>query len=149
MLRERPGHTLQPTALVNEAYLRLMSGNPKHWHDRIHFFASASVIMRRILVDYARQRRAAKRPGGKLRVELDEALATVSPKIEDLLVVDEALTRLSEWNPRQARLVEMVYFGGLKAEEAAEALGISARTANRDWAAVRAWLHSQLGRKSS
>jgi RNA polymerase sigma-70 factor, ECF subfamily len=148
MSRERAGHTLQPTALVNEAYLRLMGSCSKNWNDRVHFFASASIVMRRVIVDYARRRQAAKRPAGKLRTELDEALAAAKPRIEDLLIVDEALTRLAACNPRQARLVEMMYFGGLTEEEAATALGISLRTAKRDWTAARAWLHSELARKA-
>jgi RNA polymerase sigma factor (TIGR02999 family) len=148
MRRERADHTLQPTALINEAYIRLLGGDHKGWNDRVHFFANASVVMRRVIVDYARRHRAAKRPGGKWRVELDEALATVNPKMEDLLIIDEALVRLAELSPRQARLVEMMFFGGLTADEAAEALGISARTATRDWVAARAWLHSQLSKKS-
>lgn len=149
MRRERAGHTLQPTALINEAYIRLMGGDHKSWNDRVHFFANASVVMRRVIVDYARQYRAAKRPGGKRRVELTDVMATANPKIEDLLVIDEALTLLAELSPRQARLVEMIYFGGLTEEEASQALGISVRTAQREWAAARAWLHSRLTRKSS
>jgi RNA polymerase sigma factor (TIGR02999 family) len=148
MRRERAGHTLQPTALINEAYIRLMGGDHRNWNDRVHFLANASVVMRRVIVDYARQHRAGKRPGGKLRVELDEAVATVKPKIEDLLVIDEALRRLAELSPRQARLVEMMYFGGLTAQEASQVMGISLRTAEREWAAARAWLHQQLARKS-
>jgi RNA polymerase sigma-70 factor, ECF subfamily len=147
MSRERAGHTLQPTALINEAYDRLM-GSSKSWNDRVHFMASASTIMRRVLVDYARQRGAAKRPAANLRVELDDALASTKPKLDDLLIVDEALTRLAACSPRQARLVEMVYFGGLTEAEAAAALGISVRTAKRDWTTARAWLHSELARKA-
>jgi RNA polymerase sigma-70 factor, ECF subfamily len=151
MRHERLGHTLQPTALVNEAYIRLMKDKPgangPNFDGRTHFFASASVVMRRILVDYARQRRAAKRPAANLRVDLDERLSGAGPDLDRLLVIDEALSRLSEWNPRQARLVEIVYFGGLTAEEAAQELGISVRTAKRDWQAARAWLHAELARK--
>lgn len=144
MRRERPDHTLQPTALVNEAYLRLMGQDGQTWNDRTHFFATASVVMRRILVDHARQRAAAKRPGNKNRVDLDGILASTRPRTEEMLILDEALTRLAEWNPRQGRLVEMIYFGGLTEAEAAGVLGISLRTAKRDWSAARAWLHVQL-----
>jgi RNA polymerase sigma-70 factor (ECF subfamily) len=145
MNRERPDHTLQPTALVNEAYVRLLRDNPAEWQSRAHFFAAASIVMRRILVDHARSRAAAKRPGGKQRVELDEFMAAASPRIEQLLILDEALTRLADWDRRQARLVEMIYFGGLTESEAAAVMGISERTVKRDWRAARAWLQSQLG----
>jgi RNA polymerase sigma factor (TIGR02999 family) len=147
MRHERPDHTLQPTALVNEAYLRLMGRDARDWNDRAHFFATASIVMRRILVDHARQRAAAKRPGNKKRVEIDDAMAATRPRVDELLALDEALTRLAGWSPRQARLVEMIYFGGLTEEEAAGELGISLRTAKRDWTAARAWLQAQLGRK--
>lgn len=144
MRHERPDHTLQPTALVNEAYLRLMGAEAKTWNGRSHFFATASVVMRRILVDHARQRAAAKRPGGKQRVEIDDFLASTSPRTEEMLILDEALTQLAAMNARQAHLVEMIYFGGLTMEEAAGELEISVRTAKRDWSAARAWLHGQL-----
>jgi len=145
MRRERPDHTLQPTALVNEAYLRLLQPEDADWKDRAHFFAAASVVMRRILVDYARQRAAAKRPGGKARVEFDDVLASAQPRIEQVLILDQALTKLAAMDARQARLVEMKFFGGLTEQEAAEVLGVSERTAKRDWAVARAWLHTQLG----
>ena len=151
MRRERPDHTLQPTALVNEAYLRLMGQNAraKAWEGRNHFVASAAIAMRRVLVEHARQRGAAKRLGGKQKVELDEVLASAEPRIEELLILDQALTRLAGWNGRHARLVEMMFFGGLTVEEAAGVLGISARTAERDWKAARAWLQVQLGKRVS
>ena len=145
MARERPDHTLQPTALVHEAYLRLLHDRPAEWQGRAHFFAVASIVMRRILVDHARSRAAAKRPGGKQRVSLDEFMASANPRIEQLLILDEALTRLADWDRRQARLVEMIYFGGLTESEAAAVMGISERTVKRDWRAARAWLQSQLG----
>jgi RNA polymerase sigma factor (TIGR02999 family) len=144
MRRERPDHTLQPTALVHEAYLRLMRDCPSDWQSRAHFFAAASIVMRRILVDHARQRAAAKRPGGKQKVELDDLMASASPRIEQLLILDQALDRLAGWDRRQARLVEMLYFGGLTEHEAAEVLGVSVRTVKRDWSAARAWLQAQL-----
>jgi len=146
MRRERPGHTLQPTALVNETYLRLISDRAVDWKGRAHFFAIAATVMRRILVDYARQRAAGKRIGGRQRVDLDAFMAAASPRIEQLLILDQALTRLAEWGPRQARLVEMIYFGGLTEKEAAEALRISVRTVRRDWSASRAWLQNQLSK---
>jgi RNA polymerase sigma-70 factor, ECF subfamily len=144
MRRERPDHTLQPTALVHETYLRLMQGCAVDWQGRAHFYATASVVMRQILVDHARAHAAGKRPDGKRRVDLDGLLAAQSPRIEELLILDEALTRLAAMDARQARLVELLYFGGLTEEEAAETLGISVRTVKRDWASARAWLQSQL-----
>lgn len=147
MRRERPDHTLQPTALVHEAFLKLMQGQDIEWQSRAHFLAVASTVMRRILVDHARARRAEKRPGGKHQVDMAEGIAAENPRTEQVLILDEALTRLSEMDPRQGRLVELIYFGGLTEEEAAEALGISTRTVKRDWASARAWLHAQLRRR--
>ena len=149
MRKERSDHTLQPTALVHEAYLRLMQDHEVDWHDRAHFFAAASVIMRRILVDHARQKGAAKRSAGKQRVELQDFMAVEGPRIEQLLFLDEALTKLAQWDGRRARLVEMMYFGGLTEEESAAVLGISVRTVNRDRSAARAWLHAEFGRQPS
>lgn len=146
MSRERPDHTLQPTALVNETYLRLISGNAVDWKGRAHFFAAAATVMRRILVDHARQRAAGKRIGGRQRVDLDAFMAAPSPHLEQLLILDQALTRLAAWGPRQARLVEMIYFGSLTEEEAAEVLHVSVRTVKRDWSAARAWLQGQLSK---
>ena len=145
MMHERPNHTLQPTALVHEAYLRLLHGRRADWQSRAHFLAAASIVMRRILVDHARKRSAGKRDGGKRRVELDDFMAATSPRLDQLLILDEALARLAEWDHRQARLVEMIYFGGLTEKEAATVLGVSERTVNRDWSAARAWLQGQLG----
>jgi RNA polymerase sigma-70 factor, ECF subfamily len=144
MRRERPGHTLQPTALVNEAYIRLMGQDGKSWNNRAHFFATAAVVMRRILVDHARQRGAAKRPEAKHRVDIEDVHPATAPPIEEMLALDEGLNQLAKLNPRQARIVEMIYFGGLTEEEAAEVLGISVRTVKRDWQAARAWLHVLL-----
>ena len=144
MRRERRDHTLQPTALVHETLLKLLRQDPIEWQDRAHFLAVASVVMRRILVDHARRRRAAKRPAGQARVELDERQAALRPDLDRLLMLDEALTRLSRMDPRQGRLVELMHFGGLTEEETAEALGVSVRTVKRDWASARAWLHAQL-----
>jgi RNA polymerase sigma factor (TIGR02999 family) len=144
MRHERADHTLQPTALVNEAFVKLMQGRDIEWQSRAHFMAVASTVMRRILVDHARRRRAGKRPAGKQQVELAEGHASERPRVDQVLMLDEALTRLSEMDARQGRLVELMYFGGLTEDEAAEALGISVRTVKRDWTSARAWLQSQL-----
>jgi len=144
MRRERRDHTLQTTALVNEAYLRLVRGEKVDWQDRAHFFACASVVMRRILVDYARQRSAEKRQMPGVRVELKDWQAAEHPQMDHMLILDEALTRLAELDARQARIVEMRYFGGLTEGETASVLGISSRTVKRDWTSARAWLQVQL-----
>ncbi len=144
MRRERADHTLQPTALVHEAYIRLIRDAAVEWQDRAHFYATASLAMRRILVDHARANAAAKRPNPRGKVELDDLLAAQSPRIELLLILDEALTRLGEMDARQARVVEMLYFGGMSQEEVAGLLGISVRTVKRDWRDARAWLQAEL-----
>jgi RNA polymerase sigma factor (TIGR02999 family) len=144
MQRERRDHTLQATALVHEAFLRLMRDEGAALTSRTHFLAMASIVMRRVLVDHARERAAAKRTGGKARVELHEALAAEAPRGEEMLALDEALTRLAACDARQARVVEMLFFGGMTEDEAAGALGISTRTVKRDWRSARAWLHSQM-----
>lgn len=141
--RERPDNTLQPTALVHEAYLRIMRQGNLTFHFRAHFFAAAAMAMRRILIDQARKHEAAKRPG-RDRVELNEFLASTAPRFDQLLIIDEALTRLAGWDPRQARVVELLYFRGLTELEVSAAPGISERTVKRDWAAARAWLQTQL-----
>jgi RNA polymerase sigma factor (TIGR02999 family) len=148
MRRERRDHTLQTTALVHEAYLRLVRDQAMDWQGRAHFFATASVVMRRILVDYARQHAAQKRPEARLRVELNDWHASERPAMEQMLILDEALRHLAEMDPRQARMVEMRYFGGLTEEETAAVLGISVRTVKRDWNSARAWLQGQLGGKT-
>ena len=142
MRGERPDHTLQPTALVHEAFLRL-SGAEIAYDDRTHFIRAASQAMRRVLVDHARARQAAKR-GGNLRVTLDEALVPQDDRIVDLLVLDDALNRLAAAEPRWARVVELRFFGGLEVTEVADALGISTATAKRDWHFARAWLAKVL-----
>jgi len=142
MRGERSHHTLQPTALVNEAYLR-MAGADAEYANRAHFVRAASQAMRRVLVDYARARNAAKRGGG-LRVTLDNAIASDDDNIVDFLVLDDALTRLAEAEPRWARVVELRFFGGLEVAEVAAALGISLATAKRDWQFARAWLSKAL-----
>jgi RNA polymerase sigma factor (TIGR02999 family) len=145
---ERIGHTLQPTALVHEAYLRLVGQDRADWRNRAQFMGVAAQLMRRILVDYARERAAAKRGGGAVRID-DEGfeLAANAEQYEQVLAVDDALDRLSKLDPQQAQIVEMRYFGGLSVEEAAEALGISPRTVKRDWAMAKAWLRTQLSGK--
>jgi RNA polymerase sigma factor (TIGR02999 family) len=142
MSGERPDHTLQPTALVNEAFLR-MTGSDMGYNDRSHFLRTASRAMRNVLVDYARARNAAKRGDG-LRVTLDEGLAARDDRVVDLLVLDDALDRLAEAEPRWARVVELRCFGGLEVPEVAAALDISAATAKRDWRFARAWLANVL-----
>jgi len=142
--RQRPGHTLQTTALVNEAYLRLIDSSQVRWQNRAHFFAVSATLMRRILVDFARERQNLKRGGAAERVSLDEALVVAPERGADLLALDEALNRLAALNPRQAQVVELRYFGGLSEEEAAEALKVSLRTVQRDWNLARLWLYREL-----
>ena len=142
---ERTGHTLQPTALVHELYLRLVQQDHADWKDRAHFLAVAAQLMRRILVDYARARAAAKRDGMATRIEIAGfELSGEAPRTEEILAVDEALDRLAELDPQQTRVVELRYFAGLTIEETAEALGISARTVKREWAMASAWLRNEL-----
>ena len=144
MCRERPGHTLQTTALINEAYLRLARTDQPAWQDRAHFFAVAAQIMRHLLVDRARSRRYAKRGGGAHQVTLDEAAAIAPERDPDLLALDESLTKLAAIDERKSRLVELRYFGGLSAEEAAEVLGVSEITVKREWLKAKAWLYREL-----
>ena len=147
---ERTGHTLQPTALVHELYLRLVEQDRADWKDRAHFLAVAAKLMRRILVDYARARTAAKRAGMAVQIDIaDSELSAEKPRAEEILAVDEALGRLAELSPQQTRVVELRYFGGLTIEETAEAVGISPRTVGRDWAVASAWLRSELSRRPS
>jgi RNA polymerase sigma-70 factor, ECF subfamily len=144
MKAERAGHTLQATALVNEAWLQLVGHAEADWHNRSHFFAVAAQLMRRILVDHARHRKAQKRDGGRQRVELTETLAICEDRLDEILLIDAALTRLAEWDPRQAKVVELRFFSGLTEEETAEILGVSPRTVKREWRMARAWLHGEL-----
>jgi RNA polymerase sigma factor (TIGR02999 family) len=141
MATERDGHSLQATALVNEAYLHLVDQTRVHWQGRAHFFALASQIMRHILVDYARNRGAQKRGGKVQRISLDEAMIVSSEKSPDLIVLDEALSRLGEIDPRKCRVVEMRFFGGLNFDEIAEVQGVSKATVERDWTSAKAWLY--------
>ena len=145
---EREGHTLQPTALVHEAYLRL-AGQKAEWRNRAHFMAVAGQLMRRILVDYARQRVAAKRGGGEAPIELEKCeIGGESEQPEEILAVDEALARLAQQDSQQARVVEMRYFGGMTVEETAEALAISPRTVKREWAMAKAWLRLEISARA-
>jgi RNA polymerase sigma factor (TIGR02999 family) len=147
MEREDPGHTLQTTALVNEAYLRLVDSSKVKWQNRAHFFALSAKLMRHILVDFARQHRSLKHGGDAQQVTLDEALIVSSKPQASLVALDEALSALAVLNPRQSRVVELRFFGGLSLEEAAEALRVSVGTVRRDWTFARAWLHRELAGK--
>lgn len=142
--RERRDHTLQPTALVNEAYLRLVDQKQVEWQNRAHFVGVAAQMMRRILVDHAKSHSRAKRGGGAQRVTLDEAVAVVEGRADDLLELDEALTALEAFDPRKSRVVEMRYFGGLSVEETAEVLKVSVITVARDWKLAKAWLYTTI-----
>lgn len=144
MRRENPGHSLQTTALVHEAYLRLVDQRQVHWKNRGHFFALAAQLMRRILVDRARSRRYAKRGGGSPRVSFDETKMFSGERGADLIALDEALKRLTAIDERKGKVVEMRFFGGLSVEETAEALGISGVTVMREWKMARAWLYNSL-----
>lgn len=145
--RERPGHTLQATALVNEAFLRLAGWKNVRWQNRSHFFAVSAQMMRRILVDFARGRPLPKRDGGALRVSLAEAEAVARPPDDpDLIALDEALDRLAALDERKALIVELKFFGGLSVEETAEVLGAAPVTVMREWAKARAWLYRELSK---
>jgi RNA polymerase sigma factor (TIGR02999 family) len=146
MRREHAGHTLQTSALVNEAYLRLIDARSVRWQNRAHFFAVSAQIMRRILVDFARAKQNLKHGGGAQQVTLDEGLIVSPESGADLLALDEALERLAVLNERQSRVVELRYFGGLNEDEVAEALKVSPRTVRSDWSLARAWLYRELSR---
>jgi RNA polymerase sigma factor (TIGR02999 family) len=142
--RERRGHTLQPTALVNEVYLKLVNQDRAGWNNRVQFFAVTARVMRRILVDHARALRMAKRSGQLLCVTLDEHHAQLNPKNIDVLALDQALSRLAEFDPRKSAVAELRFFSGLSSEESAQALGVSLATVERDWQAAKAWLYAAL-----
>jgi RNA polymerase sigma factor (TIGR02999 family) len=142
--RERPDHTLQATALVHEAYLRLVDQRQAQWQNRAHFFGLAAQMMRRILVDHARRQHAAKRGGAEPKLSLDEAVWVSAAPAPDLTALDDALTRLAGLDPQHSRLVELRFFGGLTIEETAEVLGVSPATVKRDWSMAKAWLYREL-----
>ena len=146
MRRERRGHTLRTTALVNDAYLRLVDQREVRWQNRAHFFAIAAQMMRRILVDHARAKRYEKRGGGAAHVPLEEAAVLAHGKEAEIIALDEALAALGEIDPRRARVVELRYFGGLSNEEIGEVLKVSPNTVTRDWNMARAWLYQELSR---
>ena len=141
---ERPNHTLQPTALVHEVFLKLVAQRKADWQGRAHFFAVASQLMRRILVDYARGRLSAKRGGGKLKLPLDQVFVLTPGRCDELLALDESLERLEKLDARQSRVVELRFFGGLSVEEAAKVLGVSPKTVKREWSMAKAWLCGEM-----
>ena len=147
MRQERPDHTLQSTALVHEAYLRLEKQGPAPFHDRAHFVAICAQLMRQILVEYARNQRAAKRDGG-CKLALDDTVAFEGRSL-DLVALDDALSELAKLNPQQSQIVELRFFGGLSIEESAQLLGLSTATVQRKWSTARIWLHHQLNRARS
>ena len=143
---ERCGHVLEPTALVHEAYLRLVEHEHHNWESRAHFYAAAANVMRRILIDCARARNADKREGERSSISLDEGVTLTAEQSTDLLDLDRALCELEQLSPRQARVVELRYFAGLSVPEVARALGVNARSVDRDWATARAWLRGKMKR---
>jgi RNA polymerase sigma factor (TIGR02999 family) len=147
MRRERTGHTLQTTALVNEVYFRLIDADTVRWQDRAHFFAIAAQLMRRVLVDFARRRRQLKRGGDMQQVSLDEALIAVQDREVDLVALDDALRALESLDKRQSQVVEMRFFGGLSEDEIAEVLQVSPRTVRSDWSMAKAWLLRELSNR--
>ncbi len=144
MSRERAGHTLQTTALLNEAYLQLTDKTQQRWQNRTHFMAVAAQLMRRIMVDHARARHARKRGAGAIRVTLDETALVTEERAEELLALDEALEKLAEFDRRRCEIVEMRYFGGMTVEEIADVLKVHPNTVMRDWRAAKAWLYAEL-----
>jgi len=147
MRRERPGHTLQASALVNEAYLRLVDYRRMQWQNRAHFFAVAAQAMRRVLVEHARSRQYAKRGGTAQRISLDDVAVLTDQQAAELVALDEALTSLEALDARKARIVELRYIGGLSIEEAAETLGVSTATVERDWRSAKAWLYRAISQE--
>jgi RNA polymerase sigma factor (TIGR02999 family) len=142
--RERQDHTLQPTALVHEAYMRLVGQERVAWQNRAHFFAIASHMMRRILVDYAREHEAAKRPGAGVKVMLDDRIGAAQPRACEFIALDQALVELTHIDPRQGQIVELRYFGGLSEQDVGEVLSISRATVTREWQTARAWLYRRI-----
>jgi RNA polymerase sigma factor (TIGR02999 family) len=148
MRRQNKANTLQASALVNEAFLRLVDSNKVNWQGRTHFFAVSAQLMRRVLVDAARRRNSQKRGGDRMRITLDERIDVPNSDETDLVALDEALVRLAELNPRHSRIVELRYFGGLTEQQIADALNVSERTVRRDWSLARAWLFRELQSKN-
>ena len=144
LARERRNHTMQPSSLVQETFLRLLPGVDAGWRDRAHFFAVASQIMRHVLVDYAREKHRTKRGGGAVHIPVDAAVVLSSEQVEELVAVDLALQRLAKNDERKSKVLEMRFFGGLSVEETAEALGVAPNTVIRDWNFARAWLRREL-----
>ena len=144
MSRERPGHTIQTTALVNEAYLRLVDQKNVSWQNRAHFFGIAAQLMRRILIDYARKHRSAKRGGEVRLVSLDEAAVMTEERAAELTALDEALNNLASFDPQQSRIVELRFFGGLTIEETAEVMKLSVDMVKREWSTARGWLYREM-----
>jgi RNA polymerase sigma factor (TIGR02999 family) len=142
--QERPDHTLQPTALVHEAYLKLVGQDRVAWRNRAQFYGVDAQVMRRILFDHARSHKAAKRPGGALKVLLDERMGATKPRTWDLLALDEALTKLETFDPRLSQIVELRYFGGLSEDAVADVMSISRSTVTREWQTAKTWLYRQL-----
>jgi len=149
MKREWPNHTLQTSALVNEAFLKLVDQRNVQWQNRVHFYAIAAQMMRRILVDYARKRRYAKRGGGALEISLDEALMVSDERSTEVVAVHEALERLVEFDQRKSQIVELRFFGGLSIDETAEVIGVSPGTVMRDWTLAKAWLRREISPEES
>ena len=147
MSRERPGHTLQTSALVNEAYLRLVNRKKVHWQNRVHFFAIAAQLMRSILVDHARSHAYTKRGGGARKIALDEAMIVSQERAAEVVALDEALKELANFDEQQSRIVELRFFAGLTIEETAEVLALSPATIKREWSTARAWLYRELSKK--
>jgi RNA polymerase sigma-70 factor (ECF subfamily) len=146
MRRQIPGHTLQTTALINEAYLRIVRDSRKQWQNRAQFYGVAATAMRNVLVDHARARQAAKRGGGWQAVPLDEGISVSEERLTGLIALDDALTCLSRLHPRQSEVIELRYFGGLSVDETADILGVSSETVMLDWRVAKAWLHKELVR---
>jgi RNA polymerase sigma factor (TIGR02999 family) len=144
MSQERPGHTLQATALVNEAYLKLAGQDGLEWHNRAHFYAVCSKVMRHILIDHARAHARDKRGGGAVQVSLDEVAIAFEERAEELVALDEALASLEQLDPRKGEIVQLRYFGGLSLEETAEVLDVSPRTVRREWRRAKAWLYRMI-----
>jgi RNA polymerase sigma factor (TIGR02999 family) len=149
MRRERPDHTLQATVLVHEAYMRLAGQDGIQWQSRAHFFGIAARVMRRILLDYAREHRAAKRGGAATRIAFDEALVVSDDRLEDILILDESLQKLAAVDPEQGRLVELRFFAGMTVEETSEVMGISTATVKREWSHAKAWLRREMDGRAS